>query len=74
MPPIARTPIVVLAALLLAVGAAQPLVSLPIEDVVDGPIAMNEITASSATLLVTTHLDLACVVVFGADERRQPLR
>ncbi len=68
MHPLPRLASVLIAALLLSVAAAQPLVSLPIEDVVDGPIAMSEITATSATLLVTTHLDLACVVVFGEDE------
>lgn len=57
-----------IAALLLAAAAAQPLVSLPIADVVDGPIAMSEVTATSATLLVTTGVDLACVVVFGEDD------
>ncbi|MDF1523349.1 MAG: fibronectin type III domain-containing protein, partial [Trueperaceae bacterium] len=68
MHPIARLPSALFMALLLAVAAAQPLVSLPVEDVVDGPIAMSEVTATSATLLVTTHIDLACVVVFGEDE------
>lgn len=68
MHPIARLPSVLITALLLTTATAQPLVSLPIEDVVDGPIAMSEVTATSATLLVTTHLDLACVVVFGEDE------
>ncbi|MFO8150591.1 MAG: hypothetical protein R6T93_09855 [Trueperaceae bacterium] len=60
--------LVLSAALLLAFAAAQPLVSLPIEDVVGGPIAMSEVTPTSATLLVSTHVDLACVVVFGTDD------
>jgi hypothetical protein len=47
---------------------SQALVSLPIESVVEGPIAMSEITATSATLIVTTTLDVACVVVFGRTE------
>ena len=67
MHPIARLPSALIVALLLAAAAAQPLTSLPVEDVVDGPIAMSEITASSATLVVTTEIDLACVVVFGTD-------
>lgn len=69
MHPIARLPSVLIATLLLATTAAQPLLSLPVEDVVDGPIAMSEVTATSATLRVTTAGDLACLVVFGEDER-----
>ena len=68
MHPIARCTSVLIAVLAFATAAAQPLVSLPIEDVVDGPIAMTDVTATSATLVVTTALDLACVVVFGTDE------
>jgi hypothetical protein len=56
------------AALLITTASAQPLVSLPIDDVIAAPIAMSEITSSSATLEVTTDVDLACVVVFGTDE------
>ncbi|MFU8887933.1 MAG: hypothetical protein ACNA8N_04960 [Trueperaceae bacterium] len=56
-----------LAAALGAAAHAQPLVSLPVEDVVVGPIEVSEVSSSSATLLVTTSIDLACVVVFGRD-------
>lgn len=48
--------------------SSQALLSLPIDSVVEGPIAMSEITATSATLVVTTTVDVACVVVFGRDE------
>jgi hypothetical protein len=60
-------PVALLAALALT-AAAQPLLSLPVEDVIDGPIAMHAVTATSATLVITTTIDLACVVVFGVDE------
>jgi len=63
-----RLPLVLIAALALTAARAQPLVSLPVEDVIDGPIAMSQITATSATLIVTTTIDLACVVVFGPDD------
>lgn len=49
-------------------AASQPLASLPIDSVVEGPIAVSEVTATSATLVVTTTVDLACVVVFGRSE------
>ncbi len=68
MHPIARFPLVLLAALSLATAVAQPLVSLPVENVIDGPIAMSDVTPTSATLVVTTLVDLACVVVFGPDD------
>ena len=55
-------------ALLAASALAQPLVSLPIEDVIKEPIELSEITSTSATLEVYTEIDLACVVVFGTDE------
>jgi hypothetical protein len=58
-----------LAALLSADALAQSLVSLPIEDVIAEPIAPSAITSTSATLEVDTEIDLACVVVFGTDER-----
>ena len=64
----ARLLLALVVALLLATAGAQPLTSLPINDVVDGPIAMSEVTATSAALVVTTAIDLACVVVFGPDE------
>lgn len=55
------------AAILWCAATAQPLVALPLDDVLDGPISMVELTARSATLLVSTTLDVACVVVFGRE-------
>ncbi|CAN5795119.1 hypothetical protein BH23DEI1_BH23DEI1_24720 [soil metagenome] len=54
-------------ALLFGAAWAQPLTSLPIDEVLAGPINLHDVTATSATLEVTTSIDLACVVVFGTD-------
>jgi hypothetical protein len=42
---------------------------LPLEPLVAHAIEASGITPTTATLLVTTDIDLACVVVFGTDER-----
>ncbi len=56
-------------ALVIATAAyAQPLVSLPVEDVLAGPIELSDVTSASATLEITSTIDLACVLVFGTDE------
>ncbi len=56
-------------ALVLAAAAhAQPLVSLPVEDVLAGPIELSDVTSASAALEITSTIDLACVLVFGTDE------
>ncbi len=54
-------------ALTLATAAASGLVAQPLEPLVAEPIEMHSLGATSATLLVTTDVDLACVVVFGTD-------
>lgn len=60
--------VLTLTALLVAAGAyAQPLTALPVEPLLETPITPTDITSNSATLLVTTTEDLACVVVYGAD-------
>ncbi len=46
---------------------AGGLVSQPLEPLVEQPIAMTDVGPTSASLLVTTDVDLACVVVFGTD-------
>ncbi len=58
-------------AILLALGVmvhAQPPVAQPLEPLVAHPIEVSELTSASATLRVTTAVDLACVGVFGLDE------
>ncbi|MFO7546785.1 MAG: hypothetical protein R6W77_14930, partial [Trueperaceae bacterium] len=65
MAPVRRLSVAVAVTFLWTTATAQALVALPIETVVEGDIAMSEITATSATLLVTTTIDVACVVVFG---------
>lgn len=64
-----HAPLVVALVLLLALAtaAANGLVAQPLEPLVAEPIAMHQVGATSATLLVTTDVDLACVVVFGTD-------
>lgn len=57
----------VLAATLIAAAHGQRLVSLPIEDVVEAPIEVSEVSSVAASLVVVTSIDLACVVVFGRD-------
>ena len=49
-------------------SAAQTLTSQPIEPVLASPITLSGITATGATLEVTTTIDLACVVVYGTDQ------
>jgi hypothetical protein len=63
-------PFVLLAAAVLLWGAAaaQPLVALPLEDILAGPIELSGLTSGSVTLLIDTTIDVACVVVFGTDE------
>ncbi len=51
------------------VAHAEPLVAEPLEPLVPHAIGVSELTPTSATLRVTTLVDLACVVVFGHDER-----
>lgn len=53
---------------LLVTVQAQPLTSHPIEPLLESPVGVTDVTAASATLAVTTTLDLACVVVYGKDE------
>jgi hypothetical protein len=62
-------PIAVLAAtaLLGAPAWAQPLVALPLDPILVAPIEMGELSARSATLVIGTTIDVACVVVFGTD-------
>lgn len=65
-------PAAAVASLLLLVvswGAAAGLVSAPLEPLLDAPIEMHDVGATSARLRVTTAVDLACVVVFGTDRR-----
>jgi hypothetical protein len=57
----------VAAVLVWGAALAQPLVALPLDDVLAAPIEMVTLTAHAATLVVTTTIDLACVVVFGRD-------
>lgn len=64
----ARSALIVAAALVAAAAYAQPLVSLPVDDVLDAPIELADVTSASATLEVTSTIDLACLVVFGTDD------
>lgn len=64
----ARRLLFVLAAVVAAAAHAQPLVSMPVEEVLETPIEMTDVTSASATLEITSTIDLACVVVFGTDE------
>jgi hypothetical protein len=54
--------------LLFSFSLAQTLSSRPAESVISSPIAVSNVTASSAELVITTGIDLACLVVFGTDE------
>ena len=51
------------------VAHAEPLVAQPLEPLVPHEVEVSELTPTSATLRVTTRVDLACVVVFGRDDR-----
>ncbi len=51
-----------------AATETKTLTSLPIEPILEGPLELSEITATSATLRIDTSLDVACVVVYGPDE------
>jgi hypothetical protein len=44
---------------------AAALVAQPVEPFIVGPLAVSDVTSSSATLKISTTVDLACVVVFG---------
>ncbi len=55
-------------ALLWGAGHAQPLVALPLADILALPIEIIDLQATSATVGVLTTVDVACVVVFGTDE------
>jgi hypothetical protein len=46
--------------------SAAKLVVQPVEPFIVGPLAVSDITSSTATLKISTTVDLACVVVFGA--------
>ncbi len=46
----------------------ETLVAQPIEPFLSSPLAVSEVSASSATLQLVTTIDLACVVVFGTDD------
>lgn len=62
----------ILLTLLLMVTATAFAIDLepqPLEPLVAHPIEATSLTPTSARLLVTTDVDLACVVVFGTDER-----
>jgi hypothetical protein len=67
-----RPPIVALVLLLLALTAAasaqDPPAVHPVEPHVEGTLTPDEVGPRSAVLALTTTIDLACVVVFGADE------
>jgi hypothetical protein len=58
----------VAAVLVWGAALAQPLVALPLDDVLAAPIEIGTLSARSATILVTTTIDVACVVVFGRDD------
>lgn len=62
---------ILLSVLLATLGAAFAIdvEPQPLEPFVGQPIEATRLTPTSATLLVTTDIDLACVVVFGTDER-----
>jgi hypothetical protein len=48
---------------------AQALTSLAAESVLESPIEVSDLTPTSAALRIDSTLDLACVVVYGQDER-----
>ena len=68
--PLEALPSASLIAVMLALGVlahAEPLMAQPLEPLVAHAIEVSDVTSSSATLHVTTDVDLACVVVFGQD-------
>lgn len=68
MRPFSRLAQIVAAAVIATAAHAQPLVSLPVEDVLEGPIELSDVTSASPTLEITSTVDVACVLVFGTDE------
>ncbi len=52
-----------------AAASASPLVAQPLEPLVAHVLEVSDVSPTSATLRVTTDVDLACVVVFGRDTR-----
>lgn len=66
-----RHQIILLASVLILLGHAVAIdvEPRPLEPLVPHPIEATDLTPTTATLHVTTDVDLACVVVFGTDER-----
>lgn len=66
--PIRRSLALILLAALCTAALAQSLRSQPLEPLLETPLVPSEVSATSATLAITTRIDLACVVVYGPDE------